>query len=119
MDFGTLKGKEIIEDLSHEDDGLFCINFKFRGFVHEDFGVGELGGGVYNVCGGDWCLFGYGRVFNFGALTCATVEALRDLGLAVIGGVDFGAFGARGFIGAGGRVVAELIAQILILSSFL
>jgi hypothetical protein len=49
MDFGTLKGKEIIEDLSHEDDGLFCIDFKFRGFVHEDFGVGELGGGVYKL----------------------------------------------------------------------
>jgi hypothetical protein len=66
-------------------------------------------GGFIMVCGGDWCLFGYGRVFNFGALTCATVEALRDLGLAVIGGVDFGAFGARGFIVAGGRVVAELV----------
>jgi hypothetical protein len=33
-------------------------------------------------------------------------------------GVDFRAFGARGFIGVGGRVVAELIAQILILSYF-
>jgi hypothetical protein len=40
----------------------------------------------------------------------STVEAPRGLGLAVVGGVGFGAFGARGFIGAVGRVVAELIA---------
>jgi hypothetical protein len=66
---GTLKGKEIIEVLGYEDDGLFCVDFEFRGFINENFGVGELGGGVYSVCGGDWCLFGDGRVFNFGALT--------------------------------------------------
>jgi hypothetical protein len=45
VNFGTLKGKEIIEDLGYEDDGLFCVDFEFRGFINENFGVGELGGG--------------------------------------------------------------------------
>jgi hypothetical protein len=37
-------------------------------------------------------------------------ETLRGRGLAVVGGVSFGAFGARGFVCAGGRGVAELVA---------
>jgi hypothetical protein len=48
----------------------------------------------------------------------STVEAPRGLGLAVVGGVGFGVFEAGGFIGADARVVAELKAQILILSYF-
>jgi hypothetical protein len=51
VNFGTLKGKEIIEDLSYQDDGLFCVDFEFRGFVNEDFGVGEIGGGFIMYVG--------------------------------------------------------------------
>jgi hypothetical protein len=47
----TLKGKEIIEVLGYEDDGLFCVDFEFRGFINENFGVGELGGGFIMYVG--------------------------------------------------------------------
>jgi hypothetical protein len=43
-------------------------------------------------------------------VSASAVETLRGRGFAVVGGVSFGAFGARGFVGAGGRGVAELVA---------
>jgi hypothetical protein len=43
-------------------------------------------------------------------VSASAVETLRGRGFAVVGGVSFGAFGARGFVGASGRVVAELVA---------
>jgi hypothetical protein len=69
VNFGALKGEEIVQDFGYENDGLFGINSEFRGFVDENFGVGKLGGGVDDARGGYWDLFGNGRVFDFGALT--------------------------------------------------
>jgi hypothetical protein len=43
-------------------------------------------------------------------VSASAEETLRGRGLAVVGGVSFGAFGARGFVCAGGRGVAELVA---------
>jgi hypothetical protein len=43
-------------------------------------------------------------------VSASAVETLRGRGFAVVGGVSFGAFGARRFVGAGGRGVAELVA---------
>jgi hypothetical protein len=68
MDFGALQGEKIVQDFCNRNDGLFSIDFKFRGFVDEDFGVGKLGGGVDDIRGGYWGLFGDGRLFDFGAL---------------------------------------------------
>jgi hypothetical protein len=45
-----------------------------------------------------------------GGVSVSAVETLRALGHAVVGGVSFGAFGAHGFVCAGGRGVAELVA---------
>jgi hypothetical protein len=43
-------------------------------------------------------------------VSASAEETLRGRGLAVVGGVRFGAFEARGFVCAAGRGVAELIA---------
>jgi hypothetical protein len=45
VDFGALQGEKIVQDFCNKNDGLFSVDFKFRGFVDEDFGVGKLGGG--------------------------------------------------------------------------
>jgi hypothetical protein len=68
VDFGALQREKIVQDFCYENEGLFGIDFEFRGFVDEDFGIGKFDGGVNNIRGGYWGLFGDGRVFDFGAL---------------------------------------------------
>jgi hypothetical protein len=78
---------------------VFRADWWFGGFVKRDVCVRDFRGGVYYNRGGDQRFLRNWGGFNRGT---------RTRPRAFVRGVGLGAFGACGFVGASGDVVAEL-----------